>query len=142
MVLMTPKLEKIVWNGARTTGNPVYPHGGSSLCIILTGDTRHSPCELGAFSFPELRSSWPAPRIESSGGFQSVLVTDWSDGSTMKTLTGRNRKRMAEGILFSVCRTCNRYIISNNHLWIYLVKRQLGRNRTGLRRVLWFENFC
>ena len=67
------------------------------------------------FSFPELRSSWPAPRIESSGRFQSVLATDWSDGNTIKMITGRNRKRMAEGILFSVCRTCNRYIISNNH---------------------------
>ena len=31
MVLMTRQLEKIVWNGSRTTGNPVYPHGGSSL---------------------------------------------------------------------------------------------------------------
>ena len=31
MVLMTPQLAKIVWNGARTTGNPVYPQGGSSL---------------------------------------------------------------------------------------------------------------
>ena len=28
MVLMTPQLAKIVWNGARTTGNPVYPQGG------------------------------------------------------------------------------------------------------------------
>ena len=28
---MTPQLEKIVWNGARTTGNPVYPQGGSSF---------------------------------------------------------------------------------------------------------------
>ena len=37
------------------------------------------------------------------------------DGNTIKMLTGRNRKRMAEGILFSVCRTCNRYVISNNH---------------------------
>ena len=67
-----------------------------------------------AFSFPELRSSWPAPRIESSGRcpgrFQSVLATDWSDGNTIKMITGRNRKRMAEGILL-----CNRYIISNNH---------------------------
>ena len=51
----------------------------------------------------------------SSGRFQSVLATDWSDGNTIKMITGRNRKRMAEGILFSVCRTCNRYIISNNH---------------------------
>ena len=56
------------------------------------------------FSFPELRSSWPAPRIESSGRFQSVVATDWSDGNTIKMITGRNRKRMAEGILFSVCR--------------------------------------
>ena len=30
MVLMTPQLEKIACNAARTTGNPVYPHGGSS----------------------------------------------------------------------------------------------------------------
>ena len=53
--------------------------------------------------------------LESSGRFQSVLATDWSDGNTIKMITGRNRKRMAAGILFSVCRTCNRYIISNNH---------------------------
>ena len=30
--LMT--LKKVVWNGARTTGNPVYPHGGSSFIVI------------------------------------------------------------------------------------------------------------
>ena len=32
-----------------------------------------------AFSFPELRSSWPAPRIESSGRFQfdSPRFTDF-----------------------------------------------------------------
>ena len=27
-------LKKIVWNGARTTGNPVYPHGGSSFSFF------------------------------------------------------------------------------------------------------------
>ena len=49
----------------------------------------------------------------SSGRFQSVLATDWSDGNTIKN---DNRKKSEEkGILFSVCRTCNRYIISNNH---------------------------
>ena len=53
--------------------------------------------------------------LASSGRFQFVLVTNWSDGNIIKMITGRNRKRMAEGILFSVCRTCNRYIISNNH---------------------------
>ena len=37
MVLMTPQLEKIVWNGARTTGNPVYPQGGSSLLLCWIG---------------------------------------------------------------------------------------------------------
>ena len=83
---------------------------------------------LDPFSFPELRSSWPAPRIESSGRFQSVLATDWSDGNTIKMLTGRNRKRMAEGILFSVCRTCNRYIISNNHP-LYLFGEKTIRER-------------
>ena len=31
MVFMTPQLKKIPWNGARTTGNPVYPHRGSSF---------------------------------------------------------------------------------------------------------------
>ena len=36
MVLMTPQLEKIVWNGARTTGNPVYPQGGSSLFHFIS----------------------------------------------------------------------------------------------------------
>ena len=35
MVLMTPQLEKIVSKGARTTGNPVYPQGGSSLNLLL-----------------------------------------------------------------------------------------------------------
>ena len=32
--LMT--LKKIVWNSARTTGNPVYPHGGSSLFFSVS----------------------------------------------------------------------------------------------------------
>ena len=58
-------------------------------------------------------------RCVSSGRFPSVLATDWSDENTIKMITARNRKRMAEGILsgilFSVCRTCNKYIISNNH---------------------------
>ena len=37
MVLMTPQFEKkIVWNGARTTGNPVYPHGESSLFFSVS----------------------------------------------------------------------------------------------------------
>ena len=85
-------------------------------CIIINrGKNTFELVGTVPFSFPELRSSWPAPRIESSGRFQSVLATDWSDGNTIKMITGRNRKRMAEGILFSVCRTCNRYIISNNH---------------------------
>ena len=37
---MTPQLKKIVWNGARTTGNPVYPHGGSSFHVVLSHGCR------------------------------------------------------------------------------------------------------
>ena len=88
---------------------------GGEIWHIRLGFETVSWQHAAPFSFPELRSSWPAPRIESSGRFQSVLATDWLDGNTIKMITGRNRKRMAEGILFSVCRTCNRYIISNNH---------------------------
>ena len=47
------------------------------------------------------------------GRLQSV--TDWLDGNTIKMQTGRKRKRMAEGTLFSVCRNCNGNVISNNH---------------------------
>ena len=34
-----PNLKKIAWNAARTTGNPVYPHRGSS-------------CRMVSFKFP------------------------------------------------------------------------------------------
>ena len=34
---MTSQLEKIAWNAARTTGNPVYPHGGSSFFLMPVG---------------------------------------------------------------------------------------------------------
>ena len=86
------------------------------------------------FSFPELRSSWPAPRIESSGRFQSVLVTDWSDGNTIKMITGRKRKRLAEGILFSVCRTCNRYIISNNYPLDLFGEKAIRKESYGIEK--------
>ena len=29
-----PNWKKIAWNAARTTGNPVYPHGGSSFILF------------------------------------------------------------------------------------------------------------
>ena len=43
MVLMTPQFAKIVWNGARTTGNPVYPQGGSSWSYKVYGCPVVSP---------------------------------------------------------------------------------------------------
>ena len=83
------------------------------------------------FSFPERRSSWPAPRIDR---FQSVLVTDWSDDNTVKKLTGSNRKRMTEGILFSVCRTCNRYIISKNHPLDLFGEKAIRKESYGIEK--------
>ena len=44
------------------------------------------PIEHKLHSRPQrLRSTWPAPWIETSGRLQSVLVTDWSDANTIKS---------------------------------------------------------
>ena len=39
--------------------------------------------ELHVFSFPELRSSWPAPRIESSGFARTLDPRRWPGGSQL-----------------------------------------------------------
>ena len=98
-------------------------HPGNMQRMLNKDLTRFMQSRLQSlypFLFPELRSSWPAPRIESSGKLWQALAgsnpfSPLIGQITIKMITGRNRKRMAEGILFSVCRTCNRYIISNNH---------------------------
>ena len=70
MVLMTPQLEKIVWNGARTTGNPVYPHGGSSILSNGLGILK------GTHALPDLK-----PEI--------MLLFVWLCVSSIKTGTRR-----------------------------------------------------
>ena len=81
-----------------------------------------------SFSYPELRSSWPAPRIESSGRFQ-LKGLFWLADEIQKNQTGNDNwndivvnmaddsgtptKRFSS--LKDVCRTCNNNIILKNH---------------------------
>ena len=42
--------------------------------------------------------------------------------------------------LFAVLAT--EILLVTTNLWIYLVKRQLGKESYGIEKVFWFENFC
>ena len=54
-----------------------------------------------AFSYPELRSSWPAPRIESSGKSQfcSPRFADFRSTAQPQGLENVERKWLAKGVL-------------------------------------------
>ena len=54
-----------------------------------------------SFSYPELRSSWPAPRIESSGKSQfcSPRFADFRSTAQPQGLENVERKWLAKGVL-------------------------------------------
>ena len=54
-----------------------------------------------AFSYPELRSSWPAPRIESSGKSQfcSPRFADFRSTAQPQGLENVERKWLGKGVL-------------------------------------------